>query len=161
MIWKVKGLCALKMATTGFCMMPWHRKKHTFVNDGFVRLPADTWKGAGVAIPVFSLRSAASFGVGEFTDLKRLADWAKRARLETHPDSPGQRHQRDAYLDGLVSLRRDFGLCAASALPESQRSHRRQKKEPAQDFGGRAETAQRTGRRGLRGGDVGQVKICP
>jgi len=31
--------------------------KHTVVNDGFIRLPADTWKGAGVAIPVFSLRS--------------------------------------------------------------------------------------------------------
>ncbi len=57
-------------------------KKHTLVNDGFVRLPADTWKGAGVAIPVFSLRSENSFGVGEFTDLKLLADWAKRTGLK-------------------------------------------------------------------------------
>jgi 4-alpha-glucanotransferase len=57
-------------------------EKHTFVNDGFVRLPADTWKGAGVAIPVFSLRSEHSFGVGEFTDLKLLADWAKRTGLK-------------------------------------------------------------------------------
>ena len=56
--------------------------KHTIVNDGFVRLPADTWKGAGVAIPVFSLRSENSFGVGEFADLKLLADWAKRAGLK-------------------------------------------------------------------------------
>ena len=58
------------------------QKKHTIVNDGFVRLPADTWKGAGVAIPVFGLRSEHSFGVGEFTDLKLLADWAKRAGLK-------------------------------------------------------------------------------
>jgi len=57
-------------------------KKHTIVNDGFVRLPAATWKGAGVAIPVFSLRSENSFGVGEFTDLKPLADWAKRTGLK-------------------------------------------------------------------------------
>ena len=57
-------------------------KKHTIVNDGFVRLPADTWKGAGVAIPVFSLRSENSFGVGEFTDLRLLADWAKRVGLK-------------------------------------------------------------------------------
>jgi len=57
-------------------------KKNTIVNDGFVRLPADTWKGAGVAIPVFSLRSENSFGVGEFTDLKPFADWAKRAGLK-------------------------------------------------------------------------------
>jgi 4-alpha-glucanotransferase len=55
--------------------------RHTLVNDGFVRLPANTWKGAGVAIPVFSLRSENSFGVGEFADLKLLADWGSRAGL--------------------------------------------------------------------------------
>jgi 4-alpha-glucanotransferase len=57
-------------------------KKHVIVNDGFVRLPANTWRGAGVAIPVFSLRGENSFGVGEFTDLKPLADWTKRAGLK-------------------------------------------------------------------------------
>ncbi len=31
---------------------------------------------AGTAIPVFSLRSRNSFGVGEFNDLKLMADWA-------------------------------------------------------------------------------------
>ena len=34
------------------------------------------WRGSGVAVPVFSLRSEDSFGVGEFNDLKKLADWA-------------------------------------------------------------------------------------
>jgi 4-alpha-glucanotransferase len=56
--------------------------KRTIVNDGFVNLPANTWKGAGVAIPVFSLRSERSFGVGEFTDLKLLADWCRRGGLK-------------------------------------------------------------------------------
>ena len=56
--------------------------RHTLVNDGFVRLPANTWKGAGVAIPVFSLRSENSFGVGEFADLKLLADWGSQAGLK-------------------------------------------------------------------------------
>lgn len=56
--------------------------KHTIVNDGFARLPCTSWKGAGVAIPVFSLRSVKSFGVGEFADLKLLADWCKRADLK-------------------------------------------------------------------------------
>ncbi len=56
--------------------------RHTLVNDGFVRLPADLWKGTGVAIPVFSLRSERSFGVGEFEDLKLLADWAQEAGLK-------------------------------------------------------------------------------
>ena len=39
----------------------------------FERAP---WRGAGVAIPVFSLKSEDSFGVGEFKDLKKLVDWA-------------------------------------------------------------------------------------
>lgn len=33
------------------------------------------WRGAGTAIPVFSLRSRDGFGTGEFQDLKKLADW--------------------------------------------------------------------------------------
>lgn len=35
------------------------------------------WRGSGVAIPVFSLRSESDFGVGDFADLKLMADWAK------------------------------------------------------------------------------------
>lgn len=34
------------------------------------------WHGAGVAIPVFSLRSEDDFGVGDFIDLKKMVDWA-------------------------------------------------------------------------------------
>lgn len=34
------------------------------------------WRGAGVAIPLFSLRSESSFGVGEFNDLRLMVDWA-------------------------------------------------------------------------------------
>ena len=49
--------------------------KQTIINDGFGRLPSTTWKGAGVAIPVFSLRTESSFGVGEFTDLKMMVGW--------------------------------------------------------------------------------------
>ena len=56
--------------------------KHIFVNEGFARLPATTWKGAGVAIPIFSLRSEKSFGIGEFTDLKPFADWCQRTGLK-------------------------------------------------------------------------------
>ncbi|MCJ7934531.1 MAG: 4-alpha-glucanotransferase [Chryseobacterium sp.] len=36
---------------------------------------------AGVAVPVFSLRSEDGFGVGEFADLKKLADWTKETNL--------------------------------------------------------------------------------
>lgn len=34
------------------------------------------WRGAGVAIPMFSVRSESDLGVGEFLDLKLLVDWA-------------------------------------------------------------------------------------
>ncbi|MET0391496.1 MAG: 4-alpha-glucanotransferase [Chitinophagaceae bacterium] len=51
-------------------------------HDGFIHLPDTTWKGAGIAIPVFSLRSKKSFGVGEFADIKLLVDWAKETGLK-------------------------------------------------------------------------------
>lgn len=38
--------------------------------------PLAPWRGAGTAIPVFSLRSEADFGVGDFIDLKGMIDWA-------------------------------------------------------------------------------------
>ena len=38
--------------------------------------PLRPWKGAGVAIPVFGLRSEQDFGVGDFLDLKMMIDWA-------------------------------------------------------------------------------------
>ncbi|MCR5241594.1 MAG: 4-alpha-glucanotransferase [Prevotella sp.] len=40
--------------------------------------PIHPWKGAGVVIPVFSLRSEDSFGVGDFGDLKMMVDWADK-----------------------------------------------------------------------------------
>ena len=39
------------------------------------------WRGAGVAVPVFSLRTADDFGIGEFRDLRPLVDWAAATRL--------------------------------------------------------------------------------
>lgn len=54
----------------------------TIVNDGFAVLPNNTWKGAGTAIPVFSLRSEKSFGTGEFTDMILLVNWAKQVGLK-------------------------------------------------------------------------------
>ena len=41
-----------------------------------LRLREQIWRAAGVAIPVFSLRSEHSYGVGDFGDLRRLVDWA-------------------------------------------------------------------------------------
>ncbi|HPR33965.1 MAG TPA: 4-alpha-glucanotransferase, partial [Prolixibacteraceae bacterium] len=51
-------------------------------NDEKFRYPSSNWKGAGVAVPVFSLRSQQSFGTGEFNDLRLLADWAAKTGLK-------------------------------------------------------------------------------
>jgi len=52
------------------------------VADGVARLPFEPWRGAGVAVPVFALRTEKSFGVGEFCDLKTFADWGKKTGLK-------------------------------------------------------------------------------
>ncbi|NDW11727.1 4-alpha-glucanotransferase [Bacteroides sp. 214] len=56
---------------------PHLRKEETLVlatQQLYFDLPV--WKGAGVAVPVFSLRSESSFGIGDFGDLKQMVDWA-------------------------------------------------------------------------------------
>ncbi|ALW84906.1 hypothetical protein AUC43_07265 [Hymenobacter sedentarius] len=50
-------------------------------NDEAYRYP-DAWRGAGVALPVFAMRSENGFGVGEFADLKLLTDWAVQTGLK-------------------------------------------------------------------------------
>ena len=46
------------------------------ISDRYAYFDIPVWKGAGIAIPVFSLKSEKSFGVGDFGDLKRMIDWA-------------------------------------------------------------------------------------
>jgi 4-alpha-glucanotransferase len=52
------------------------------INDEKFDFPQYPWKGAGVAIPVFSLRRKDGFGVGEFTDIRLLVDWACRVGIK-------------------------------------------------------------------------------
>ena len=49
---------------------PFPRKHSAEVFD------APGFKGAGTAVPIFSLRTAGDFGIGEFRDLHPLVDWA-------------------------------------------------------------------------------------
>lgn len=54
----------------------------TVKSDHFFRYKAyELYHAAGVAVPVFSLRSENGYGVGEFPDIKKLADWAKETNL--------------------------------------------------------------------------------
>lgn len=55
------------------CPFPRRHSRSEFDRPGF--------RGAGVAVPVFSLRSEEDFGIGEFNDLKYVVDWAVRTGL--------------------------------------------------------------------------------
>ena len=82
--------------------------KITILHDGFVQLPNNTWRGTGVAIPVFSLRSKDGFGTGEFMDLKLLADWAKKTKIRLIQilpinDTSGTHTNTDSYPYSAIS----------------------------------------------------------
>ncbi|MCX8111416.1 MAG: 4-alpha-glucanotransferase [Syntrophorhabdaceae bacterium] len=79
-----------------------------FINDNIFRCRV-SWRGAGVAVPVFSLRSKDSLGTGEFTDLKHLADWASEAGLRVIQilpvnDTTRQHSWMDAYPYSCISV---------------------------------------------------------
>lgn len=46
------------------------------IADRYAYFDTPVWKGAGIAIPIFSLKSEKSFGIGDFGDLKCMIDWA-------------------------------------------------------------------------------------
>lgn len=82
--------------------------KLSIIHDGFVQLSNTSWKGAGVAVPVFSLRSKKGFGVGEFTDICLLADWAKKTHLKMIQllpvnDTSGTMTRLDSYPYSAIS----------------------------------------------------------
>jgi len=64
------------------CFEPVLIQGRVVLQDGFVNLPDNTWRGCGIAIPVFSLRTKNGLGVGEFSDLKLLTDWAAKTGLK-------------------------------------------------------------------------------
>lgn len=80
------------------------------VSDECFRRSADLkFRAAGVAIPVFSLRSAEGAGVGEFADLKGMADWAVGAGLKMIQilpinDTTSSRTWTDCYPYSAISV---------------------------------------------------------
>ena len=59
--------------------VPSLKEKEIIIVSGLqYRSEEPTWKGAGLVIPVFSLRSENSFGIGDFGDLYKMVDWVKQ-----------------------------------------------------------------------------------
>ena len=71
--------------------------------------PLYPWKGAGTVIPVFSLRTEGSFGVGDFGDLKLMIDWCGKTKqriLQVLPinDTNMTRTWQDSYPYNSISI---------------------------------------------------------
>ena len=67
-----------------------------------------SWRGAGVAIPVFSLRSKNSWGCGDFADLRLMADWAAATGMSVIQllpvnDTTTDGSRRDSYPYNAIS----------------------------------------------------------
>ena len=80
------------------------------ISDECFRRSVDmNFRAAGVAIPVFSLRSEVGCGVGEFLDLKPMAEWAASAgmkMLQILPinDTTSSRTWTDSYPYSAISV---------------------------------------------------------
>ena len=75
---------------------------------GGLRVKEHTWRAAGVVVPVFSLRSEHSYGVGDFGDLRRLVDWAVETGMKVIQilpvnDTTVSHHWSDSYPYNIVS----------------------------------------------------------
>lgn len=78
-------------------------------DEAYRRETSELFHGAGVAIPVFSLRGERSLGVGEFADLKPLADWAAAVGLKLIQilpinDTTSNHDWRDSYPYSAISV---------------------------------------------------------
>lgn len=67
-----------------------------------------SFKGSGTAIPVFSLRSKDSFGIGDFYDLRMMVDWAAKTNqqiIQVLPinDTTTSKTWRDSYPYNAIS----------------------------------------------------------
>jgi 4-alpha-glucanotransferase len=58
--------------------IPYLKENETGIVSGLLfRDEKPVWKCAGITIPIFSLKTENSFGIGDFGDLLRMIDWAK------------------------------------------------------------------------------------
>ncbi len=110
------------------CPFPRCHQQPKFDRPGF--------RGAGVAVPVFSLRSGKDFGIGEFNDLKGMVDWAAKCGLtiiQLLPvnDTTRKGEWKDSYpyspvssfgLHPLYVNLQDLGVKADAAFKKAQKA---------------------------------------
>jgi len=87
----------------------WQKGLQLMLNDAGFRRTQPRWKGAGVAVPLSALRTENDLGIGEYPDLKLLADWAhqtgqKMIQLLPIQDTTLTHTNRDSYPYNAVSV---------------------------------------------------------
>lgn len=92
------------------CQLPQVAGEATVVVSGLIfRDGAPGWKCAGTVIPLFSLRSERSFGVGDFGDLRLMVDWVhatgqKILQILPVNDTTTTRSWTDSYPYSAISI---------------------------------------------------------
>ncbi|MBQ5680243.1 MAG: 4-alpha-glucanotransferase, partial [Bacteroidaceae bacterium] len=79
------------------------------LTDGEIRLEAPQWKVAGLVVPLFSLRTEGSQGVGDFGDLKEIVSWAASTGMHAVQllpiyDTTQERTHTDSYPYNAISV---------------------------------------------------------
>jgi len=110
------------------CPFPREHSAAIFDRPGF--------RGAGTAVPIFSLRSADDFGIGDFRDLRPLVDWAAatgQCILQLLPinDTTRKGEWKDSYpyspissfaLHPLYMRLQDLGIKETAAFKKEQKA---------------------------------------
>ena len=78
-------------------------------SDGEMRMKMPQWRAAGLVIPLFSLRTEGSQGVGDFGDLKEIANWAAHTGMHAVQllpiyDTTQGRTETDSYPYNAISV---------------------------------------------------------
>ena len=118
------------------------------LSDGEIRLEAPRWKVAGLVVPLFSLRSEGSQGVGDFGDLKEIADWVALTGMHAIQllpiyDTTQKRTSTDSYPYNAISVHalhpiyadlRQLPLSDKTALASFQKKWQKLNTLPAMDY---------------------------
>lgn len=79
------------------------------LSDGEIRVEAPHWKVAGLVVPLFSLKTEGSQGVGDFGDLKEIVSWAAQTGMHAIQllpiyDTIQKRTTTDSYPYNAISV---------------------------------------------------------
>ncbi|MFI3295881.1 MAG: 4-alpha-glucanotransferase, partial [Rikenellaceae bacterium] len=82
---------------------------YIYSREAAPRIKPSPWQGAGVAIPLFSLRSENSAGIGDFADLEKFAQWtasigAKVVQILPINDTTQTHTHQDSYPYSAISV---------------------------------------------------------